>query len=212
MSGFFDVDQLGDGILNPPEPFQIRADCKSGCWRNSNSDILSDKKISFLLVKKPARLEGRLGNQMTEEKRWIQIFLVGTEECEWMPKKTVSVLYIKTRSMDNLMQAIIPIMATGKDPSHMVYSGTLEKASTTTDDGQPADYYYLKWSIKDPQNNELKLAEEVINFIDSDPEIDDPRIYEFLRPAATTKQLMESKEKSDAKLKAAREKARARNK
>jgi hypothetical protein len=107
-----------DSIFNPAAPFAVRLNCQSGQLALSESEFIGNSaEISIIKV---ARFFGDLGN--TKRSEWLQIFYIAAPGCTALPKDTVCVSYIKTRSLAAFNQGIIKLIGEGVNPAEGIFT------------------------------------------------------------------------------------------
>lgn len=140
--------------FNPP--YAVRNDCQIGQWKVGD-DKLIGKKISLVVIG-VNNYVGTLGKAV--DCQWLQVFFVPVGDCS-LPKDTVCVTYLKTRSLAAFGQKIIEIMEK-KDPGHGVFDASFSKHS-----GEYGDYHSLDWEWREFEGNEeLALAQRIDTFLD----------------------------------------------
>ena len=100
-------------IFNPTAPFAVRLNCQAGQLALSETEFIGNSaEISIVKV---ARFFGDLGN--TKRSEWLQIFYIAAPSCTVLPRDTVCVSYIKTRSLAAFNQGIIRLIGEGVNPA-----------------------------------------------------------------------------------------------
>jgi hypothetical protein len=127
-----------DSIFNPSQPYAVRLNCQAGQIAVSEDEYLGNSmEISIIGVN---HLFGSLGK--TKDTDWLQIFFIPAPSCKILPKDTVCVSYIKTRSLSQFTQKITQLMENG-EPAEGIFQ--ISFLSHTNEGGNPYKSVKFDW-------------------------------------------------------------------
>ena len=133
-----------------------------GQWAVGDDDYRgSQLEMSIIKV---SQFFGNLGK--AKNTQWIQIFFVPVPNCDSLPKGTVCVSYIKTRSASAFWQKVTEVMEFN-EPAEGIFKASFEKHS-----GDMGTYYSLKWDWRERQTAEEleQLESHVLSFCKATPD------------------------------------------
>lgn len=160
-----------DAIFNPQTPFAVRNDCQTGHWKVGDRDYRSD--TLELSIIKTSRFFGSLGK--TKATNWMQIWFVPSPHEPNLPKNTVCLTYIKTRSISQLSQTITELMDVG-EPALGLFTASFEKHN-----GELGTYYSVQWDWRERETvEEQAQLDQIMAFMDSKPLLQDMAIADKL--------------------------------
>lgn len=205
LGGIFGEKPEG-AIYLPSSPFSVRFDCKMGQLKVGDNKILGNKASISLL--KANRYFGSLG--MTKNTEWLQIFYVAAPSDKVLPKDTVCVSYIKTRSLGALNDTVTLLMAEGNNPALGIFDIGFVQHS-----GENGTYFSVNWEWRDRESEaETEQLSQIAAFLQSQPALADIRATtDMISLAGLTPEeitlLVESRTAQQAQLEASQPKALA---
>ena len=132
-----------DAILVPEMPLAVRNNCQSGKWTIGDKEFGSDVSMTIL---KFSKYFGDLGQ--TTDTLWGQLWFIA--ESGELPRGTVMVTYIKSRSLNEFNTLVVTIQSRGVDPSTGIFTPKFVKHTGQKPDSngvvKPVNYYSLDWS------------------------------------------------------------------
>lgn len=160
-----------DYIFNPFPPYSLRNDCQAGQWKRGESDFKGNS-IEISLIK-AHKFYGELGKSNSH---WLQLWFIPSPNEKKLPRNTVCVTYIKTRSLDNLSGKLIELMTNEIDPGEGIFKAYFEKHSGTL-----GNYFSITWEYRDREGDaEQKQLDAIRNFIATNPRLIDANKPETL--------------------------------
>jgi hypothetical protein len=173
-----------DSIFNPSQPYAVRLNCQAGQIAVSEDEYLGNSlEISIIGVN---HLFGSLGK--TRDVEWMQIFFIPAPSCKFLPKDTVCVSYIKTRSISQFTQKITQLMESG-EPAEGIF--ILSFLSHTNSKGDPYKSVKFDWKPRKTAE-EKKQLEQIIGFMQTLPKLADSNgTREMNRPAVINAEVIE---------------------
>lgn len=162
LSIFGKIDQTKINSFTPP--YSLRNDCQIGQWKTG-----SDNLIGNSLEICPIKIQHYYGNLgKTKKAQWLQLWFVGAPNEKKLPKNTVCVTYLKSRSMNALGQKFIEVM-NENDPGHQIFTGSFEKHV-----GDLGNYYSVQFEARAREGKEEQDQLELIgDFLSSEPKLVD---------------------------------------
>lgn len=149
-----------DAIFLGDQPFAVRNDCQVGQWKVGD-DGFRGNRIEISIVK-AAKFFGSLGK--AKDTFWLQLFFILAPGCKELPRDTICVTYLKTRSLGAFNQKIIELMDNG-EPAEGIFIGSFLKH--TNDYG---NYFSVAWNWRSRETeDEKKQLEQIIAFMESRP-------------------------------------------
>jgi hypothetical protein len=153
-------------IFNPQPPFGIRFDCQKGCISVGEDDVLG--KQAVISVIKASRFYGTLGMTTGE---WLQLFMIGAAGDTTLPANTITVGYIKTRSLSSFQRQVTKLLADGKNPARGLFLISFDSHTS----GQN-NYKSVRFGYKERESEaELKQLEQIETLMAGNPRLVDIR-------------------------------------
>jgi hypothetical protein len=173
-----------DSIFLPSQPYAVRLNCQAGQIAVSEDEYLGNSlEISIIGVN---HLFGSLGK--TRDVEWMQIFFIPAPSCKFLPKDTVCVSYIKTRSIAQFTQKITQLMESG-EPAEGIF--ILSFLSHTNSKGDPYKSVKFDWKPRKTAE-EKKQLEQIAGFMQTLPKLADSNgTREMNRPAVINAEVIE---------------------
>jgi hypothetical protein len=154
-----------DSIFNPSQPYAVRLNCQAGQIAIGDDEFLGNSmEISIIGVN---HLFGSLGK--TRDTDWMQIFYIPAPSCKILPKDTVCVSYIKTRSLSQFTQKITQLMESG-EPAEGIFM--ISFLSHQNGKGDPYKSVKFDWKPRKTAE-EKKQLEMIAGFMQSNPNLGD---------------------------------------
>jgi len=157
-----------NAIFLPERPYAVRLNCQAGQFALSEDEFLGkEAEISIISAK---HWYGSLGK--TKDTEWLQLFFIPAPSCQFLPKNTVCVSYIKTRSLAQFHQLITKLLAedTGTDPAEGIFQVSF--LSHVNSEGQPYKSVRFEWrERKTPE--EIAQLEMIAQFLATKPILQD---------------------------------------
>ena len=136
-----------DAILTPDTCINARNNCQSGVWTIGDEEY--GKKLEMTIIKY-SKFYGNLGQ--TQNTLWGQLFFI--PESGDLPLGVVMCTYIKSRSLNDFNRLIMEIQAKGIEPATGIFTPEFVKQTGSLPDGKAVNYYSLKWTWKERENEE----------------------------------------------------------
>lgn len=147
-------------------PYSVRNDCQIGQWKLGEDELLGNSlEICIIGLR---HFFGDLGK--TKSAQWVQVWFVGSPEETRIPRNTVCVSYVKTRSLAQLGQKAIQIMEK-EDPAVGIFSAGFQKHQ-----GDYGNYYSIKWEWRERKEEEMSQLKLIGDFLATNPRLIDPQI------------------------------------
>jgi hypothetical protein len=157
-----------NAIFLPDRPYAVRFNCQAGQLALSEDEFLSkEAEISIIACKK---WYGSLGK--TKDAEWLQLFFIPAPSCQFLPRNTVCVSYIKTRSLSQFHQLITKLLAedTNTDPAEGIFKVSF--LSHTNAEGQPYKSVKFDWRERKTEE-EIAQLEQIAQFLAGKPTLQD---------------------------------------
>lgn len=151
-----------DSIFLADHPYAVRNDCQVGQWKIGDDDFRgSTVEISIIRI---CRFFGNLGK--SRNTFWLQLWFVPAPATANLPRNTVCVSYLKTRSVSEFSRKIIELMDAG-EPAEGIFTGSFAKHSS-----ELGNYYSVRWDWRDRSSEaELRQLEQIGSFLDGQPQL-----------------------------------------
>lgn len=154
-----------DCIFLPSQPYAVRLNCQAGQIAISDDEFLGNTmEISILAVNE---FFGSIGK--TRDTEWMQIFYIPAPGCKFLPKDTVCVSYIKTRSLSQFTQKITQLMESG-EPAEGIFQ--ISFVSHQNRKGDPYKSVKFDWRERKTAE-EKKQLEMIAGFVQTQPPLGD---------------------------------------
>lgn len=149
-----------NAIFLADQPYAIRNDCQIGQWKVGD-DNFRGNSIQISIIK-ASRFFGNLGK--ARNTFWLQLWFVPAPSCTVLPRNTVCVTYLKTRSLSEFFRRIIELMDAG-EPAEGLFTGFFEKHSN-----ELGTYYSVRWDWRDRKDElEEHQLQQIVEFMATDP-------------------------------------------
>jgi hypothetical protein len=165
LDNIFGVKPKGS-IFNPNPALSVRLDCRDAVLTLGDDEALG--KSAEISVLKLSRWFGDMGQ--TKGAEWLQLFYVGAPNDKTLPKETVCVSYIKTRSLGQFQRVVTTLLASGKNPAHGIFSLSFLDHVT----GQNR-YKSVKFEFRDRTDDEMDQLKAITEFMAGNPRLVDTR-------------------------------------
>lgn len=153
-----------DTFLNLPSPFKVRNDCQQGEWKLGDKDFIGNSLRMAIIGFKD--YYGGFG--IGKEEIWKQVFFIPAPNEKKLPKNTVCVTYVKTRSLDSFWNMMVRMIADQSILTSIVHAGFQQHK------GASGTYYSVNWDSKPAESDEDKnFIKRVCDFIRTKPELMD---------------------------------------
>ena len=165
-----------NAIFNPEQPYSIRLNCQAGQLAIGDDKFIGkEAEISIIKI---SRFFGTLG--LTKNTEWLQIFFIAAPNCTIIPKNTVCVTYIKTRSLGAFNQSVIELLSSGKNPAEGIFKIGFQLHQGTTQDGQPSKYYSVTFDWRERDKAETDQLKLIADFMEGQPTLLDGRVTSLI--------------------------------
>lgn len=136
-------------------------------WGSGKEEKTTSREArSRISLIKAHKFYGELGKSRAH---WLQLWFVPSPNEKKLPKNTVCVTYIKTRSLDDLSGKLIDLMTNETDPGEVIFKASFEKHTGTL-----GNYYSVKWEYREREGDaEQKQLDTIRDFISSNPRLVD---------------------------------------
>jgi hypothetical protein len=165
LDSIFGVKPKGS-IFLPSQPLSVRLDCKDGQLTLGEDSPLG--KTAEISVLKVTRWFGDMG--MTKGAEWLQIFYVGAPQCDTLPKDTVCVSFLKTRSLGQFQRVITTLLAAGTNPAKGIFGVSFADHVS----GQNR-YKSVKFEYRERTEGEMEQLQAIGDFMAGNPRLVDVR-------------------------------------
>jgi hypothetical protein len=165
LDNIFGVKPKGS-IFLPSQPLSVRLDCKDGQLTLGEDSPLG--KTAEISVLKVSRWFGDMG--MTKGAEWLQIFYVGAPKCDTLPKDTVCVSFLKTRSLGQFQRVITTLLAAGTNPAKGIFGVSFVDHVS----GQNR-YKSVKFDYRERTEDEAEQLKSIADFMAGNPRLVDVR-------------------------------------
>ena len=154
-----------DAIFLPARPYSVRFNCQVGQLALSESEHIGNAvEVGMIKV---ARYFGTLGK--TRHTEWLQMFYIPVPDCEVLPRDTVCVSYIKTRSIGQFEQTITRFQSQGTN----LAAGVFQVGFNHHANGD-RNYYSVRFDWRDRTGEaETAQLDRVIAFMQGSPDLYD---------------------------------------
>jgi hypothetical protein len=153
-------------IFNPNPALSVRLDCRDGVLTLGDGEALG--KTAEISILKLSRWFGDMGQ--TKGAEWLQLFYVGAPNDKTLPKETICVSFIKTRSLGQFQRVVTTLLASGRNPAHGIFSLSFLDHVT----GQNR-YKSVHSEFRDRTDAEMDQLETISAFMASNPRLVDIR-------------------------------------
>jgi len=155
-----------NSIFLPDRPYAVRFNCQAGQLALSEDEFLGkEAEISIIACR---HWYGSLGK--TQNTEWLQLFFIPAPSCKFLPRNTVCVSYIKTRSLSQFHQLITRLLAEDTNPAEGIFKVSF--LSHTNSEGQP--YKSVKFEWRERQTpEEIAQLEQIAEFLAGKPVLQD---------------------------------------
>lgn len=146
------------------QPYSVRNDCAAGQWKVGDDDFRG-KEIEISIIK-VSRYFGTLGKATNTF--WLQVWFIPAPSCAALPKNTVCLTYLKTRSLTTFSQKITELMESG-EPAEGIFKAGFQKHSN-----EYGAYFSVDWDWRERTTpEEQSQLEQIAAFLQSDPPLFD---------------------------------------
>lgn len=131
-------------IFVPPKAMRLRCNCREGLVYMGQYPVGKELTLNLLAVQ---QYYGELG--LSPATNWLQVWVASSPLRGVLPPSTVFVMYLKTRSIDQLQQAILLASCQG-DPRSFMWRMFFRQHNSM----RGSAYYSVAWEWREPQTPE----------------------------------------------------------